>query len=56
VEIDARIYQMTSSTVPLAGEEESFFVLGFVPVVGAASANEAARITNLQHSTLVRPR
>ena len=30
-------------------------VLAFLPVVGATSANEAARITNLQHSTLVRP-
>ena len=56
VEIDGRIFQMTSATVPLAGEDEGFFVLAFVPVVGATSANEAARITNLQHSTLVRPR
>ena len=56
VEIDERIYQMTSSTVPLAGEEEGFYVLSFLPVAGAVSANEAARITNLQHSTLVRPR
>ena len=56
VEIDGRIYQMTSSTVPLAGEDEEFYVLAFLPIVGAASANEAARITNLQHSTLVRPR
>ncbi len=56
VEIDERIYQMTSSTVPLAGEDEGFYVLAFLPIVGVASANEAARITNLQHSTLVRPR
>ena len=56
VEIGDRIYQMTSSTVPLAGEEEGFYVLAFLPVAGAASANEAARITNLQHTTLVRPR
>ena len=56
VEIDDRIYQMTSSTVPLVGEDEGFYVLAFLPVAGAASANEAARITNLQHSTLVRPR
>ena len=56
VEIDERIYQMTSSTVPLAGEDEGFYVLAFLPVAGATSANEAARITNLKHSTLVRPR
>lgn len=56
VEIGGRIYQMTSSTVPLAGEDEGFYVLAFLPVAAAAAANEAARITNLQHSTLVQPR
>ncbi|MEO8467016.1 MAG: hypothetical protein ABI640_16910 [Gammaproteobacteria bacterium] len=55
VEIDGQIYQMTSANVPLAGEEEGFCVLAFLPVVGAGSANEAARNTNLQNST-VRPR
>ena len=56
VDIDGQIYQMTSATVPLAGEEEGFYVVAFLPVAGATSANEAARITNLQSSTLVRPR
>jgi hypothetical protein len=56
VEIGDRIYQMTTSTVPLAGEDEGFYVLAFLPVADAAAANEAARITNLQNSTLVRPR
>jgi hypothetical protein len=45
---------MTSSSVPLAGEDEGFYVLAFLPIAGAA--NEAARITNLQHSTLVQLR
>ena len=56
VDLDGRIYQMTSSSVPLAGEDEGFYVLAFLPVAGTASANEAARIANLQHSTLVQPR
>lgn len=56
VDIDGRIYQMTSSIVPLAGEDEGLCVLAFLPVAGAVSANEAARITNLQHTTLVRLR
>lgn len=56
VQMGDRIYQMTSSAVPLAGEDEDFYILAFLPLAGAASANEAARIANLQHSTVVRLR
>ena len=54
VDIGGRIFQMTSSSVPLAGEDEGFYVLAFLPIAGAA--NEAVRIADLQHSTLVQLR
>ena len=39
IEIGPRIYQVTSSAVSLAGEEESIFTVSFLPVARAAAAD-----------------
>lgn len=56
VEIHRRVYQVTSSTVPLPGEEESLYIVAFLPVARTGAANQlAARPTSVK-TTLVQPR
>jgi PAS domain-containing protein len=39
VELDKRIYQVTSSAIPLAGEEERIFTVSFLPVATGGTAD-----------------
>lgn len=55
VELHRRVYQVTCSTVPLPGEEESLYVIAFLPVARTGAANQlAARPTSVK-ATLVQP-
>ena len=55
VEIHRRIYQVTSSTIALPGEEESLYVIAFLPVARAGAANQlAARPASIK-ATLIQP-
>jgi len=55
VELHRRVYLVTCSTVPLPGEEESLYIVAFLPVARTGAANQlAARPTSVK-ATLVQP-
>ena len=52
IEIGPRIYQVTSSAVSLAGEEERIFTVAFLPVARAGSADPFATSSTMVTTTL----
>ena len=52
LEIGPRIYQVTSSAVALAGEEERIFTVAFLPVARAGSADPFATSSTMVTQTL----
>jgi PAS domain-containing protein len=52
VEIGPRIYQVTSSAISLAGEEERIFTVAFLPVARAGTADPFATGSTVVTSTL----
>lgn len=55
VEVQRRIYQVTSSAVALPGEEESLYVIAFLPVARTGAANQFAAGPTSVKTTLVQP-
>jgi PAS domain-containing protein len=56
IEIGPRIYQVTSSAVALAGEEERIFTVAFLPVARAGSADPFAAGSTVVTTTLSQSR
>jgi PAS domain-containing protein len=52
VEIGPRIYQVTSSAVPVAGEEESIFTVAFLPVARGGSSDPSGTSSTMLAGTL----
>jgi PAS domain-containing protein len=52
IEIGPRIYQVTSSAVSLAGEEERIFTVAFLPVARAGTADPFATSSTMVTTTL----
>jgi PAS domain-containing protein len=52
IEIGPRIYQVTSSAISLAGEEERIFTVAFLPVARAGTADPFATSSTVVTSTL----
>jgi len=52
IEIGPRIYQVTSSAIALAGEEESIFTVSFLPVAKGGTADPFGTSTTMLTSTV----
>lgn len=55
VEIVQRLYQVTSSAVPMPGEEESIHVIAFHPMARPEATTPSATTTTMVKPTLVQP-